>query len=338
MGDTSSEKVKFEIRLMRPEDALSVVDLYRSVYGNDYPVKSVYEVDEIIKQQNSGDMIRTIAVNDKGQVIGQTAIYSSCVSNPQLYEEGQGIVLREYRNQRVIESCIAYAHQEIYPQMMEELWGEAVCNHIFMQKTGHRIGCYETGLELDLMPVASYQKEQSSSGRVSALIMFKTFKAFPQTLYLPEFYEKELRYLYSVKDFGHKFFLADQALSAVPTIGQTQIYEDAGVARFTISELGNDLPTYLLQQEQEAISLKASVFQVYLNLASPSTGEAIKILRENQYFLGGILPRWFDTDGLLMQKILNEPNYADINLYSDRAKKILDIIKADRILSNSSRA
>jgi hypothetical protein len=330
MYDAAKNDLALDIRLMEPEDAPGVVELYRSVYGEEYPVKAVYDVEGIVRQQNSGDMIRIIGVTEKGQVLGQTAIYRSCVSNPSLYEEGQGIVLLECRNQGILERCMNYGHDQIYPQIMEQLWGEAVCNHVFMQKAGLRLGSFETGIELDLMPASSYQKEQSSQGRVSSLIMFKTFKAMAQTIYLPDIYEDNLRYLYSVYDFGHRFLPAREPLSPVPTRGQIEIYEGAGVARFTITELGSDFESYLLQQEKEALAKNACVLQLYLNLASPSTGAAIEIVRKHHYFLGGFLPRWFDSDGLLMQKILHEPNFTDIHLYSDRAQRILAMIKADR--------
>lgn len=330
MGDKNrTEELSLEIRLMQPEDAPGVVKLYKGVYGNEYPVKAVYDAEDIVRQQENGDMIRVICRSRDGQVIGQTAAYKSCLSNPALYEEGQAIVLPEFRNQGVIERCIYYAHREVYPLIMEQIWGEAVCNHVFTQKAGARLGCYETGLEIDLMPAASYKKEQSSQGRVSALLMFKSYKKRVQTVYLPEIYEDSLRYIYSVYDFGHTFLPARSTLPSIPTSCLSQIFEGAGVARFTITELGSDFETYLLQQEKEALDKDACILQVYLNLASPASAAAIDILRKHGYFMGGVLPRWFDTDSLLMQKTINPPGFAHIKLYSERAARILAIIEAD---------
>jgi len=330
MNQSVDDEQALDIRMMLPEDAPGVVELYRSVYGNEYPVKAVYDVDGIIEQQRSGDMIRIVAVNKMGRVLGQVAAYRSCVSNPELYEEGQGIVLMEYRNRGILDSCIKYGHDHVYPQIMEQMWGEAVCNHVYTQKAEVSLGCYETGIELDLMPAATYQKEKSSSGRVAGLIMCYTYKPLSQTVFLPEIYKESLRYLYSGCDFGHRFLSASEPLPLGPTKGRTDIYAGAGVARFTISELGSDLEEFLLQQEKEAASQSACILQLYLNLASPSTGTAVEILRQHHYFLGGVLPRWFDSDGLLMQKVLHEPNLAGIHLYTDRAKRILEIIEADR--------
>ena len=41
------------------------------------------------------------------------------------------------------------------------------------------------------------------------------------------------------------------------------------------------------------------------------------------YALGGLAPRWFDHDAILMQKLLDRPDPARIQLYSDAAREIL---------------
>ena len=71
------------------------------------------------------------------------------------------------------------------------------------------------------------------------------------------------------------------------------------------------------------------VIQVWLNLACPWVGQAVETLRDRGYFLGGALPRWFDNDGLLMQKILKRPDWDGICLYTDRASEILRFVRAD---------
>ena len=320
-----------EVRLMQAADAAGVVELYKTVYGNDYPVKTVYDPAAIIEQQNNGEMYRIIA-RSGDKVVGQTALYRSTSPNPEIYEAGQGIVLPLYRNQGILEQCLDYGHEVAYPQLnIKQEWGEAVCNHTFTQKAGTRLGAFETGIELDLMPASSYVKEQSSQGRVAALLMFKIFQAAPpQLLYLPEAYADSLHYLYSVYDFGHKFVSSNSLLPEQATRGQVEIYADAAVARFTLLETGKDLENYLLEQERLAQAQGCSVFQAYLKLANPAVDQAVNLLRKHQYFLGGILPRWFATDGLLMQKLLHEPNLEGINLYSERAHKILNIIIDDR--------
>ena len=71
------------------------------------------------------------------------------------------------------------------------------------------------------------------------------------------------------------------------------------------------------------------VIQVWLNLAWPWINTAVLDLQTRGYFLGGLLPRWFDTDGMLMQKIIGRPNWEGIQLYFDRAKKLLEWVRTD---------
>ena len=79
----------------------------------------------------------------------------------------------------------------------------------------------------------------------------------------------------------------------------------------------------------QAIAGKALVLQAWLNLTTPWVGSAVQALRDRGYFFGGALPRWFDGDGLLMQKLLCPPDFEGIVLHSDEAKQLLDIIRRD---------
>lgn len=322
----------FEVDIFRPADAPGTVRLYRAVYGDAYPVKTVYMPERIIEQNADGSCYNIVARTPKGDIIGQVAMYRSSPPDPMLYEWGQGLVLREYRNRNVMNQLAHYLHNALAPGLnLEQLWGEAVCNHIYMQKACASLGWHETALEIDLMPAASYEKEKSSSGRVSSLVMFFTYKPRSQTLFLPGVYDEALRFMYSAFDFGHTFAAACDGLPGNPgTAGKIDVFESAGVARITVFEIGGDFGQYLKSLEEQALNRGAVVIQVYLKLSSPWVGGAVDILRGQSYYLGGPLPRWFDDDGLLMQKTLPEPNFAGIRLHTERAQKLLDIIRKDR--------
>jgi hypothetical protein len=93
--------------------------------------------------------------------------------------------------------------------------------------------------------------------------------------------------------------------------------------------MGHDLADYLANLENQALGQNVVVIQIWLKLSYPWSGAAVDILRSKGYFFGGVLPRWFDEDGLLMQKLVCEPDFDGIQLYSDEAKEILSIVKAD---------
>ena len=86
-----------------------------------------------------------------------------------------------------------------------------------------------------------------------------------------------------------------------------------------------------------AVAGKAVVLQAWLNLADPWVGAAVHALRERGYFFGGVLPRWFDSDGFLMQKLLCPPDFDGIVLDSEASKQLLNIIRQDWERAQASR-
>lgn len=82
-------------------------------------------------------------------------------------------------------------------------------------------------------------------------------------------------------------------------------------------------------KESEAAARGVTVCQVWLPLASTSVGWAVERLRSRGYFLGGILPRWFDTDGLLMQRLSHTPDWDSIQILLDRSREIVRMVRED---------
>lgn len=325
----------WEIDFFHPADAAGVVALYRAVYGENYPIKELYDPKVLVRQDETGEAYRAVARTLTGEVVGHIAFYRSSPPNPRLYEAGQLMVRQDYRLTDMAFKLFRYSAKEIpLRHGLEQIWGEAVCNHIFTQRMSRVEGSYETALEIDLMPAESYEqaftKPMANTGRVSNLTVFKTFKTRGQDIYLPPVYEESVPYLYSAEDFGHRYTLSVEPLpSGVTTKGEVRLFPTAGVARLTFEEIGGDFESRLEGFEKQADADGSIVVQVFFKLTHPWTGATVDILRRHGYFLGGILPRWFDDDGLLMQKISMPPNFDGIKLYSKRAKKILEIVKSD---------
>ena len=328
-----SIKKSWEIDFFSPADALGVVDLYRAIYGENYPRREVYDPEELIHQDEAGETYRMVARTDTGEVVGHIALYRSSPPNKELYEHGQMMVRHDYRQTLMAIELLSKSLEKI-PQRygLEQVWGEAVCNHLFTQQSVARQGFYETGLEMDLMPAESYSQanSQSTNGRVSTLTAFRNFETRPQIIYLPSVYEEMLQDIYAVADCGHSFVTAEAQLpTEIATVGELQMFTDAGVARLTFDETGSDFEEYLTDLEKQAVAAGIVVTQVFFRLTRPWTGAIVDVLRKHGYFFGGALPRWFDDDGFFMQRIVGSPNFEGANLYTKRAKKIKEFIKND---------
>jgi len=184
----------------------------------------------------------------------------------------------------------------------------------------------ETAIEIDLMPAQAYEKEKSASGRVSTLPMFITFIPRPHIVHIPEMYKEYLGYIYEGLDDNRSFSLSkDNLPSSLKTRIDTEIFDFAQVARMTIHETGYDFESVFVSEEQHILSQNVEVIQVWLKLSWPWIGRAVVLLKNNAYFFGGIFLQWFGEDGLFMQKILSQPNWEGINLFSERAKKFCNL-------------
>jgi hypothetical protein len=320
-----------EVGLFRPEDAEGVCALFRSVYGDGYPIKHFYDRDALIRVNENRENYTIVARTPQGEVVAVHNLFRSAPYQG-LYEWGAGLVLKEWRRSGVNKLVCRHLHERIIPALeMEAVFGEAVCNHTYMQETVFKLGYVEMAIEVALMPAEAYEAEKSSAGRVAGLLAFGWFRPRQQKVYLPGCYEQALQFGYSgPRNDPREFKISRGELPSGPeTQARMTVFDFARVARIAVSDARADFGEVLRGLEAEAFGRACEVIQVWVKLSSPWVGAAVDILRQRGYFLGGALPRWFDDDGLLMQKIRCAPDFEDIHLLSDRAKKILEFVKQD---------
>ncbi|NWF91513.1 MAG: hypothetical protein HXY46_01235 [Syntrophaceae bacterium] len=321
----------YEFDFFRPEDAEGVTRLFKTVYGESYPIKTFIDPKLLIEENAAGRTISSVARTPKGEIVGHGALFRSAPYE-RVYESGAGLVHPSYRGGKGIYTKLGLQVVDVAAKKyeIEQVFGESVCNHIFAQRGTAKAGWITRAIEIDLMPAEAYDQEKSASGRVTALLDFKTLKPNPHTVYLPAVHEENMRFLYSGLDDDRDFvFSQDELPSSVKTEIKTQVFDFAQVARMAVHDAGTDFESTFAQQEKAVQEKGMIVLQIWLKLSWPWIGRVVDLLRRRGYFLGGILPRWFDVDGMLMQKIMGQPNWEGIQLYTDRAKTILEIIKAD---------
>ena len=322
--------ITYEVGLFEPRDAAGVAELFTEVYGSSYPQKIVYNPEQLITAFESRDNLPIVARTVSGRIIAYTAFYRS-TPNRVLYEFGQTLVLPEYRKTAVFGLLSRYLAKTA-PTLpdVEAAFCENVCNHTDTQRAAVLFKYIEAAIEIDLMPEEAYKKEQSAAGRVSAVNMFRTFIPKPHTVYIPDRYSDYLHYIYEGFDDARTLIASTGELSSVQQTKTTaQIFDFARVARIAVHKAGIDFMESFSREEEAAFGRNALVIQVWLKSSWPWIGRAVDILRNKGYFFGGALPRWFDEDGLLMQKIIGQPNWEGIHLYSPRAKTILEFVKND---------
>lgn len=320
---------QFEVRFYQPEDGYGVARLMYAVYGDGYPIDTFYIPEQLTEANRSGSIRSVVARTDSGEVIGHLAFYRSSAPNPEMYEVGQGLTLPAYRSCHVYERCTELLFSLMRDGIVKHSFGEAVCNHIITQKVAGPTGMIETALEVDLMPASAYAKEEASSGRVSCLLYFRIGNDQPRRLCLPDCYEQQIRFMLEGSALVREIVPARDLPLRHESIMSLDRFEGAGVCRCTINEPGEDLAERLAALEKELRSQRYVVLQCFLPLGTPAAATTVETLRTAGFFLGGFLPAWFGDDGLLMQKRFEQPEFDTIKLYSERAGKILTMVRAD---------
>jgi len=321
----------WEVCRFQPGDAEGVVRLFRLGYGEGYPIRTYMEPAMLIRENEALRVISSVAKTPRGDVVGHTSLYNSA-PHAGVYESGAALIHPAYRGSFKLYPKLILHSLELSKTLpeVEAVFGEMVCSHTTSQKMSTKSGSVFTALEPDLMPAEAYETEGKVTGRVAAVLSFKIYRQAPQQVYLPRSYAGELPFFYEGVDQDRRFAVSETGSPAGSISDIThQVFDFARVARIAVRSVGSDFSESLKTLEKALREKGILVYQVWLNLADQSNGEGVDILRKDGYFLGGVLPLWFGTDGLLMQKILKAPDWEGIRLHAERSERILEKVKAD---------
>jgi hypothetical protein len=321
----------YELDRLRPEDAPGVAQLFSVIYGDKYPVVDYYVPERLIELNRQGKVLTVVARLSSGAIAGQIAYYQSSPPNKAVFEQGQLLVVPEYRNSsmafRLLQQVDALSRTM---HQAEAFFGEAVCTHLVTQKSVSRQDFSECGLELALMPVGAYEKEGAGSERVSCLLAARVDRDRHMPLFLPECYRRELELILSGFRLDRDIRFSDDDRPAAQTSRlESRTFDFANVVRVQVATIGCDFPEHLEALAENVRREGLAVAQVYLNTGEPGVAFAVGALRAQGFIFGGLLPRWFKSDGIMLQKLYVTPDFEAVNLFSDRAKALFSHIRAD---------
>lgn len=313
------------IGLFRPEDALGVALAYYETYGDTFPLEHVYDPEEILRRNATDDQYTVVARTPRGEVVGLFGLFRHA-PNPDVYEAGQLMVLKSYRNRHLSTEFSKIALDSLPRQLrIPVVFLEAVSNHTVSQLIALPRGLAFTGLEVECMPPGVHAKEAGATRNVSLFQMFKSLEKTSCDVYLPEAYRTFCETLYA--ELALPRVCCSAAALTGDTVSSPFFLQETGLLRLTVTRAGRDF-----DEAVSAAEVKAGprgVMQIFLNLGDAATPQAVERLRDRGYFLAGLLPYWFGADGLLMQKVGVEPDWDAIQGADQRAAALRDLVRED---------
>ncbi|MGE4290689.1 MAG: N-acetyltransferase family protein [Desulfovibrio sp.] len=319
---------EFCVSLFVPEDAPGISRFYREMYGDNFPMRYVYDPAEIVRRYD-GVNHRTAVVHDtNGELAAVGSLFRSA-PNPLLYEAGQLMVTREHRG-KGLASLLRRVVLEEYPTQIpvDALFLEALCSHTISQ---HNVssGFAPTGVELEWLPAITSPghpgRDEGAHNRISLLTLFRVFKDTPQVIHP---HPAHTGYIgQCVRSLGLERTVGPGALPDVETTAcETDILPDASIATLSVFRIGKDWPEALARFEAGAMGY---ALHVRVNLGDAAAPWAMDILRGQGFFLSAYLPLWFGTDGMLCQKLPSAPDFSAPRYGSDAARQLAEAIRAD---------
>lgn len=315
----------FTIELFRPEDALGVALAYYETYGDTFPLEHVYDPKEILRRNATDDQYTVVARTPRGEVIGLFGLFRHA-PNPGVYEAGQLMVLKGYRNRSISSKLSVVAHETLPKRLrIPVVFLEAVSNHTVSQLIALPRGLVFTGLEVECMPAGVQAKQGDGARKVSLFLMFNLFEKTSRAVCLPEPYRAFCEALYAELALPREFSSA--AALTGDTLASSFFIQETGLLRLTVTRAGRDFGEVVSAAEAKAGP--RGVLQIFLNLGDGAAPQAAEVLRDRGYFLAGLLPFWFGADGLLMQKVGQEPDWDAIQCVNLKAAAIRDMVRED---------
>lgn len=327
---------KLGYRLFRPEDAPGVGRLFWQVYGDGYPVDDPY-IPELLVEANRSGRIRTVVVEaEDGSIVAQAACFQSSPPNRRLYEYGQLLLDKGYRNTFAAARMHQFFVKNLFGQMdgVDGTYGEAVCHHMATQKMIKGSGFRECGVELGLMPEIAYAGE-GVVGRASCLYAQRVDQDQPGALFLPGAWSGLVQSIMGQWPLSRQVNEGD---AQVPAQAVTELearhFSFAGVRRVTVFRIGADFAARLAAELEAARADGAALVQLFLCLGEAWTGQAAQALRQAGFFLGGFMPLWFGEtgpgpDAILAQRFMEPVTLAGLRLYTPEMEQLGARIVAD---------
>jgi len=310
-------------------------ELVRKVYGDSYPSQYLYHPEKLWEKIRKRYVYPYIAIDDEQKAAGLISFVKMPV-NPYLFEIGQLMVDPAHRGTNIVNQLIEYIYNTAIQSLdFDAILSESVTNHKLSQRSCVNSGFCDTALKLNIMSEDAFAQEEERRriGRMSCVISCIERADENFAVYLPEEYAEQIKFCF--EGLKARRYEISEAVPENGSITEYRVSDDeAETSRLisvTLFSIGSDVESVIEKLEHYATSrdIKSMLINIPLNSAYNST--AVKALKSNGFFFGGVMPYWFsESDALLMQKLYgNAPDWGSIKLFSRKVKKIAKFIKND---------
>lgn len=327
-GSHSADEI--EIRDGAPGDGEAISRLLFTNYGLGYGHPEFYEPNWVIERLEAGTLVSTVAVA-AGELVGHHALMTE--DGHASAESGVAVVHPAYRGFGLFGRMFEHTTARARGLGLHAVYGRAVTNHVYSQKSEISHGYLPSALMLGAVPNKGRDDVQM---RGATLVSFLTLERHPRAASLASRYADQLASIYANLGLELAEPAPGSARDALARPGVSAVADDAReTSVITVTTFGDAQRTELLDAIRHTVHRHDDVAYCDLDLHSMTTPEldaAIDLLREYDYFLCGLMP--FGAGGhdrLRLQAVLtDEVELDDIQLVGDFPRLLHDWVFSDR--------
>jgi anti-sigma regulatory factor (Ser/Thr protein kinase)/GNAT superfamily N-acetyltransferase len=319
----------YEIRPMRPEEAIQVPKLFWLAYGYSYK-SEFYRPEYLTHMVESGHMISYVAVAENGEVVGHAGMIRQ--EPLPIAEKAFLAVAPAHRGHGLMEALSVAVEARALEMGLLGISVNPVTSHDISQKEVMHRGYKFCGLELAALSHLQFKalvKEDCIPQRLSLMHCFKYISAPPPVVaHVPPRHREIVDRIY--ENLGQPYQLGDPAPSSSP--GDYQINFDRYFQKGLIKVISPDLsqwPVILRATEDLEKFGGAKVVNLDLPLAQPASALICELAEKAGFFFAGVWPSEAqDGDNLRLQRLNVPLDISRLCIYSDFGRVLFDYVTA----------
>ena len=326
-------RIDFEVRAMRPEEAIEVSRCAYKSHGYSFFDDHIYFPERLVEMNQNLEMISAVAVTLENEFMGHAALLFEHPDDT-IAELTFFFVNVEYRGQGAMNRMVDFLLKVPKKRKLTGVYGYAVANHPFSQKANAKINMTDCGIFLATSPASWKFKgiSEDTSQRISVVLAFKYMeKPEPLTLFPPAHHQDIIARVYASLGASHHFNRpesGDPSFSGKDSDISTELNELESCAGIYISSYGENYRQEIRRILRGFCVSNVASVNLFLNLADPLTWHLTGEFEKLGFFFAGVLPQSKVGDALVLQYLNNVAfDYNKLVLYSDFTKEMMEYIR-----------
>jgi anti-sigma regulatory factor (Ser/Thr protein kinase)/GNAT superfamily N-acetyltransferase len=326
----------YDIRPMRPEEALQVARIFWLAYGYSYKNEDFYRPEGLIHLVGSGRLVSFVAVTRQGEVAAHAGLLRP--EPVPMAEMAVLVVSPAHRGRRLMEALTEALIAEAGKMGLLGLSFNPVTSHAVSQRQTFALGAKPCGLELAACPPRRFKAMHLSEGspqRESLLHCFSYLVVPPPAhVHIPDRHRDMVERIYAHLSRP----LLPGAVAPAPLLGDYTVAFDRDLQKGTIRVVQAEAGQWP-ELHRAAVDLVeiagAEVVELDLPLAQPDTPSLSERAEAAGFFFAGVWPHAAgDGDVLRLTRLASPIDSDQLRFDGDFTQTLARYVNEQRLLTS----